>query len=427
MNAPASRPQPDADDYRAADQVMSGWAWPPSAGSKRYERVRQSLAARRAELGADEFDLRYGLREPRSSSERLSFALYQGEISESEFRSRSQADAQRPIDTDMLRGFCDAYEYRLNLYGEMLQTIAEIATDERTSASWQHRESEIDRHVERLTGKLPLWREQLLTVHEFLSEMRASTGQGPVRLMDVSHATAHLLAEHVMKTATEAWHGCKEIALRSRTDPQYRYGASASALFYKTIMETLPRPNDLAALMQLERFAAMKALRVKQRHGDREYGEAIVDGNDDVAAARSDSAPAETMSTAKRAAHESAPAERAASVGKAPLAEERPEKHLSPSRIRARAVYEWAVEAIEGVDKLPLRDVYDRILEKLDAHIASTHPGAGELEKLAGFRDSLPPNAETFGRYLREAGVRRYNTKGERISKISHFKYRKGQ
>lgn len=94
---------------------------------------------------------------------------------------------------------------------------------------------------------------------------------------------------------------------------------------------------------------------------------------------------------------------------------------LSPSRVKARAVYEWAIQTIEGADKMPLRNLLPRILKELDSKIATAPPGAGEVEKLQELRDSLPGSAETFGKYLREAGIKRYNTKGERIRKISHF------
>lgn len=96
--------------------------------------------------------------------------------------------------------------------------------------------------------------------------------------------------------------------------------------------------------------------------------------------------------------------------------------NLPPSRLKAAAVYEWAIETIEGADKIPLRDLFPQILNKLDSTIAAKPPGAGEVEKLQQLRDSLPPNSEAFGKYLRDAGIKRYNTQGERIRRMSHFK-----
>lgn len=96
---------------------------------------------------------------------------------------------------------------------------------------------------------------------EFLTELRASSEQGPVRLNDVSHATAHLLADHIIGVAAQGWQSCKDTAHRSRTDPRYLYATSASELFFKVNMQNLPKPNDLMGLLHLERAAAMKALR----------------------------------------------------------------------------------------------------------------------------------------------------------------------
>ncbi|MBN2559399.1 MAG: hypothetical protein JXQ75_00515 [Phycisphaerae bacterium] len=97
---------------------------------------------------------------------------------------------------------------------------------------------------------------------------------------------------------------------------------------------------------------------------------------------------------------------------------------LPPSRLKAVAVCEWAIETISEADSIPIRDLYQKILKKLDATIAAAPPGAGEAERLQELRDSLPTNSETFGKYLRDAGIKRYNTQGERTRRISHFKRR---
>lgn len=193
--------------------------------------------------------------------------LSEGRITADQMRERLKTDAERPIDADMLRAYCDAHEQRLLAYSAMLQTTIEIATDQRDPNAWRRREGEVDEHVARMTDKLPLWHEQLDTVARFLLELRAGSGHGPVRLGDVSHATAHLLARHVTDMAAQAWQSCKDIAHRSRTDPSYLYATSACELFFNAHVKTLPKPNDLMALLQLERAAAMKALRDGQAPG----------------------------------------------------------------------------------------------------------------------------------------------------------------
>ena len=113
-----------------------------------------------------------------------------------------------------------------------------------------------------------------------------------------------------------------------------------------------------------------------------------------------------------------------AEAGTANVPAEPAEAKLSPSRVKARAVYEWAIETIQGADRMTLGELFPLILEKLDTTIAATPPGSGELEKLQELRDSLPERADTFGKYLRDAGITRYNTTGERIRRISHFQRR---
>jgi len=195
----------------------------------------------------------------------LSTDLAEGRITLEQMRERLKADAERPIDVDMVRTFCDGYEQGLLAYSAMRQTIIGIATDQRDPDAWRRRETEVDAHVDHMTAKLPLWKEQVQKVGEFLVELRASSGQGPVRLNDESGSTAHLLADRIMDMAAQGWRSCKEIAHRSRTDPAYQYATSASKLFYAETMQTLPKPNDLMGLVQLERAAAMKALRDGQQ------------------------------------------------------------------------------------------------------------------------------------------------------------------
>ncbi len=192
--------------------------------------------------------------------EQLEADLAEGRITLDQLRERLKADAERPIDMDMLRDFCDAYERRVCAYSSLLRSIVEIATDQRDSDARGRRETEVDAHVTRMTAKLPLWQEQVRTVLEFLTELRADSAQGPVRVGDVSHSTAHLLAAYVMDVAAQAWESCKGIAHRSRTDPRYLYAASAARLFFDAHMSGLPKPNDLMGLLQLERAAARKAL-----------------------------------------------------------------------------------------------------------------------------------------------------------------------
>lgn len=86
---------------------------------------------------------------------------------------------------------------------------------------------------------------------------------------------------------------------------------------------------------------------------------------------------------------------------------------LSPSRTMAAAVYDYAVGVIPGAAKMTRSELFDAIHLRLESEIAK--PYGNETEKLQELRDSLPSNAETFGKYLRDAGIKKYNSRGDRV------------
>ena len=90
-----------------------------------------------------------------------------------------------------------------------------------------------------------------------------------------------------------------------------------------------------------------------------------------------------------------------------------PTRKLSPSRVKARAVYEYAWQEIEGAKTMTIRELFNAIITRLDALIVEAT--GDEEEKLKELRDSLPSNSETFGRYLHQAGIKRYSSKGDRM------------
>ncbi|MCH8851341.1 MAG: hypothetical protein IID41_01665 [Planctomycetes bacterium] len=94
---------------------------------------------------------------------------------------------------------------------------------------------------------------------------------------------------------------------------------------------------------------------------------------------------------------------------------------LPPSWVRARAAYDLAMETLEGAASLPLRE----LLPKIRDHLRSTKDVArseDQKAKLQAMLDSLPSNPETFARYLRQTGIKKYSTTGERINRQSNIK-----
>lgn len=230
-----------------------------AAETEEYTTRVQSLARRRASMDRDKFDLMHGLREPRNPMERADIEGLAGIITREQRRAVYLANDPDP---KMLDKFFDAWEGQLEHFGAMLQAIIRIATDQRRHPLSRRGEEEVDRHVAAMEQKLPLWSEELEQAFRFLTEVRLDLDGKPVTLGKDSAESAHWLAEQVMGRTAAMWRSCKRTAQRSQTQPEYLYAASATALFYQTMLEKgdLPRPNDLAALMRLERVAAERAL-----------------------------------------------------------------------------------------------------------------------------------------------------------------------
>ena len=72
---------------------------------------------------------------------------------------------------------------------------------------------------------------------------------------------------------------------------------------------------------------------------------------------------------------------------------------------RVAAVYDWAIENIPGADEMTIKELFNAI--RNDSRM--------EVEYL----DQLPDNHDTFGSYMRRAGIRRYNTAGDRVRRPS--------
>ena len=68
------------------------------------------------------------------------------------------------------------------------------------------------------------------------------------------------------------------------------------------------------------------------------------------------------------------------------------QRRLSPSRVKAKALYDWAMSEIKGFEDMTIKELY----EAIESHTSDAYK-------------ALPPNAETFGKYLRDAGVKKYS------------------
>ncbi len=77
--------------------------------------------------------------------------------------------------------------------------------------------------------------------------------------------------------------------------------------------------------------------------------------------------------------------------------------HLPPSRLKARAAYEWALKNIPGAEMMTYRKLFDAIL-------------ASELPP--DLRDWMPPNAAAFEKYVNSTGVKKRRYRGATPRKL---------
>jgi ATP-dependent Clp protease ATP-binding subunit ClpA len=254
---PAQRPIDDTDREAARSALARNW---PNleASSDKYATLLQALANFHR-FGPESFELRYQLRSPKNRVEEWNRQLMHGEITEEELGNRLKADAERPIDLEMLTAFTDAYQERIAHYSRTIQEAIPHSPPGERSA-WRKQERSVDNQIAALTKNFPLWNENIETVFNFLDEMRVAAGESLVKIGELEALSAHWLAELVITRTVEAWRKCKEIAKRSRRDRGYAYGNTAAALFSSTWVPTLPSPQTLSERLRQEFIMARVAL-----------------------------------------------------------------------------------------------------------------------------------------------------------------------
>lgn len=235
--------------------------WPHlETESPKYAALLQGLASLHHLFGTDSFELRYNLRPPKDRTEEWTKQHMHGQITDSELRDRLKADAERPLDLEMLTAFCDSYQDNLAHYSGVLQSAVQWPIDQGTSA-WRTKEKAIDEHIAVLRGKLPLWRENLETVFEFLEELRITSGAGLVKLAEYEGTSAHWLAQLLFSRMVEAWRSCREVSDRSHRDPRYTHAAKAIDLFVESWFASFPNPQSLSERMREEFILARAAIK----------------------------------------------------------------------------------------------------------------------------------------------------------------------
>ncbi len=250
----------DESDRIAAERALAR-NWPVmGVTDPKYASMLEALACLHRRMGADRFELRYNLRPPKGRAEQWLRQLMHRQIRDQEFLKRAKADAERPIDLEMLKTFHDAYQDQLSHYSMIMQR-AVLTPEQLHDRHRRHAAEEaIDAHVESLKAELPLWRENLRTAFEFLEEMRVTAGRGLAKLGEFEGISAHWLAQLIFTWVIEVWQSCKEIADRSQTDPRYLYSSDAIKLFQRSLQK-LPLPQHLNERLREEFILGRIALK----------------------------------------------------------------------------------------------------------------------------------------------------------------------
>jgi hypothetical protein len=228
-------------------------------GTPKHASLLEGLTAMCERFGTKKFALYYGLRPPVSSVEELMRDHIQGRITEAELSDRLRRDAERPIDLNMLTAFHETFEANLEHYSAILQKTVLRPSEDHPRLRAEHTR-EIDSHVQQLGEKLPLWREHLETVFDFLDEVRLSANLGLVQLGEFEATSVHWLAELLFKRIREAWRSCTDIDRRSRHDGRYLYEANAIDLFREQRHSSFPAPQNLSERLRHEFKLARRAI-----------------------------------------------------------------------------------------------------------------------------------------------------------------------
>jgi len=247
------QPLTDAD-YEAARRALE---INPSLAMGDYDAALPRVARSHQRLGTSRFELLFGVRPPANENEERDRGFFVGTVSRDEYRRRL---ATLPVDSEMLNtAFAEAQELTDN-YGSMLQAL--LDPDLRACGPIDERaERRIDKLAESLAKKSALYKENLRTLSQFLTEMRVVKQLGCAAAGGFNAPTAVQLIRVAAWHVRESWKSCRELAYKSQTQPQYLYAASARHLFDHVSRGGLPRPLDLETLVEQESVAASLYLR----------------------------------------------------------------------------------------------------------------------------------------------------------------------
>ncbi len=140
-------------DREAAHRALARNSPHLDSNGAKYAMLLETLAEFHRQFGSESFELRFNLRVPRDRVEEWNRQYMHGEISQDELRDHLKADAERPIDLEMLTILSDAIRDRLLHFSGVIQEVIPRPREAGTSA-WRKQERRIDQHVD-AQGQIP--------------------------------------------------------------------------------------------------------------------------------------------------------------------------------------------------------------------------------------------------------------------------------
>ena len=185
-----------------------------------------------------------------------------------EEQARLHRDVFRPIDRRMLDDLHRALMDRTVIYARILKAVIEDVhnrDDAVPRPPYVNPDRTIAESVVALDAKIPLWKQNIQTVVEFLRDVRAQRGMvEPVRFWPVASDSAHCAALLLFRRMSDLWNELQE---RWQTERLHALsGVTVSDLFYREwINDHTVSGDEVQSKLRLEHALACQALAEQSR------------------------------------------------------------------------------------------------------------------------------------------------------------------
>ena len=246
--------QPTPAGLEAAHEVLK--MFPDRYADSNRENLVVALAALHDRIGADRFQLRFGLRPPRNSFEQATLDHAAGQLNDDQLKQTFEEYIMRAVDLDMLQTFYGALEKQVVAYGCL---VAEAVRQTQLVSSgvvsgWN--EEAVQNFADKLVERFPLSSDELETVNDFAQEARLMRNLGLVRMSGREWPTVGM--------AVSVAHQQLELHLQRRPDGRIRMGC-LPRISQAIRSGDLPMAADLLTVHQQE-FSASRTLLRDRSH-----------------------------------------------------------------------------------------------------------------------------------------------------------------